>query len=160
MIRKTVAKAFGRSLEFQGPREVSPSLLDEEQPLVKKVQRAFEDLHALFQEKAKKLQSLAPPKAEALWRVSAIETRPQGLEFRVSFAGGICRWLCPLHGHFLRFLEAPGRARLPVLYTFQPDEEGILQLVAKPLGPRALGWKPTSLQEALALEEIVELPET
>lgn len=137
MIRKTVSRAFGRSLE--PTRDAAPG--GDPRSRFGQMNTVFEDLRSAF------LSAFGRSRGEeeAERRVTAIRQEMEGREFRVLADTGAFRFRNTMNGlvWILREVRA-GFERLATL-SLHPDERGEQRLVEKRLGRTRSAFRYTSI---------------
>lgn len=145
MIRRTVARAFARSLEVEEERP-GPPLLRDETPLGRKIHRLYEELHTAFRDAIKR-RLRAVPGTEAPYAVSQVQSKPGGMEFTVRTPCGQRRFRNSMRGRIELLVQEGGREPEESLLALHPDEEGKPQLIRKATGQRRGGFEFTSVPD-------------
>ncbi len=124
MIRRTISRAFGRSLEGK----VGPAF----QPVEQRSSRVHQ-VHKIFKDLQETFSKLPRVGERAALEVTPPRAKPEGLEFSVSGPGFSCRFVDNMNGMIWIWSDRAGEGVQVDVLTLHPDEEGALRLIAKPV---------------------------
>ncbi|MBI4585637.1 MAG: hypothetical protein HY717_16625 [Planctomycetes bacterium] len=130
MIRRTIRRAFGPSLEGRVGPAFQP--VEPQASRVHQLHKIFKDLHETF-------SKLPRAGEQADLEVTPPRARPEGLEFTVSGPGFSCRFVDNMNGMIWIWRERAGEGVHVDVLTLHPDEEGALRLIEKPVRPGRAG---------------------
>lgn len=147
MIRKTVARAFGRSPG--GPTRP----ISDDTEFVQRVRKAFDSLHDMFRQEIEKLARIHKKKespGEFRYQVSGIRSSDERTEFTVTSPHATFRWTITQPGLVVLSRTGSGGLEDRHFLSLHPDAEGVLQLVARPDRPGRHSFRYTSLTGIVA----------
>lgn len=160
MIRKTIAKAFGRSLKQNVESSIRPQSTVSTR--VGKIQLIFKDLHEAFRRALEK--RLLAGQEDLSVRLSDISPQLEGQEFMVELGGCTVRFCNGMNGviwmHRQQSDQHEPSPRLSIL-SLHLDDLGALSLIEKPVQSGRTAFRFTSVPRIVdsMLRELAPLPD-